>query len=133
MDVYAKSFIQTIKNTTSLTPHITHTAIHTGYCSKISTQETHFYFCFDHAFLLSISSAMLFDDNPTKDDLYDLSKEIANLVIGHAKVLLAEQGVHIQINTPSFLGEITLSNPDLKGIHFAIEEGKFSMYKESLC
>lgn len=133
MDIFAESFIETIKGTTSLTPTLTQEGIISGYCSKISTQEEHFYFCFDYQFLLSLSTAMLFDDNPSEEDLLDLSKEVANLVIGHAKVLLEQQGVHIQITTPISLGQTTLSNPSLKGIHFAIEEGKCSMYKESVC
>lgn len=133
MDIFAQSFIETIKNTTSLIPHLIQTGIHAGYCSKISTQSEHFYFCFDSSFLTAISTYMLFDENPSEGDMQDLSKEIANLVIGHAKVLLQKQDIHIQITTPEFLGEITLQTSSLKGIHFAVEEGKCSMYKESVC
>ncbi|RDU69099.1 hypothetical protein CQA62_04515 [Helicobacter cholecystus] len=132
MDIFAESFIEIIKGTTSLTPILTQDGIYSGYCSKISTQEEHFYFCFNYEFLLSLSTVMLFDDHPSEEDLVDLSKEIANLVIGHAKVLLAQKGVHIQITTPTSLGQ-TIPSHSLKGIHFAIQEGKCSMYKEHVC
>lgn len=133
MDIFTQSFIETIKNISPFVPQVTQFGIHSGYCSKISTQENHFYFCFDHEFLRSLSSEMLFDDNPPNEDLYDLSKEIANLVIGHAKVLLAQQEIQIQITTPIFLGETTLEVSKLEGIHFAVEKGKCSMYKEKIC
>jgi CheY-specific phosphatase CheX len=38
-------------------------------------------------------------------DLEDLTKEIANLIVGNSKVVAAENGVEYNISTPEFLGE----------------------------
>lgn len=132
MDVIVESFIDTVQTTTGVTPiQISEGIIH-GYCSKISTSEANFFFYSDLEFLHFLSNAILLESNPQAEDLYDLCNEVANLVIGKAKVLYSQKNIQTTLSTPSFLGEMSNPPAHLKGIHFAIEKGKCSIYKEEL-
>ncbi|MDE6978827.1 MAG: chemotaxis protein CheX [Helicobacter sp.] len=55
-------------------------------------------------FLQHISSVMLFDDEPSEEILQDISKELANLVAGVAKVSANKNSVAFGIATPLFVG-----------------------------
>lgn len=132
MDVIIESFIETIQTTTGVVPIQTSSGITHGYCSKISTSEANFFFYSDLEFLHFLSNAILFESNPQKEDLYDLCNEVANLVIGRAKVLYSQKNIQTTLSTPSFLGEMSSTPTHLEGIHFAIERGKCSIYKENL-
>ena len=50
--------------------------------------------------VLDIVSELLFGD--TDYDIEDLSKEIANLIVGNAKVLASEENIYFNITTPKF-------------------------------
>lgn len=132
MDVIIESFVDTIQTTTGVVPVQTSSGITHGYCSKISTGEANFFFYTDLEFLHFLSNAILFESNPQKEDLYDLCNELANLVIGKAKVLYSQKNIQTTLSTPSFLGEMSSVPAHLEGIHFAIERGKCSIYKEKL-
>lgn len=132
MEVIIESFIQTIQTTTGATPEQISQGITHGYCSKISTSEANFYFYTDLEFLHFLAHTILFESDPQKEDLYDLCNELANLVIGKAKVLYSQQNIQTTLSTPSFLGETSNAPSHLEGIHFAIEKGKCSIYKEIL-
>lgn len=132
MDVIIESFIETIQTTTGIIPAQTSQGITHGYCSKISTNEANFFFYSNLEFLHFLSNAILFESAPQKEELYDLCNELANLVIGKAKVLYAKQNIQTTLSTPSFLGEMNSVPNHLEGIHFAVEKGKCSIYKENL-
>jgi hypothetical protein len=55
--------------------------------------------------LARVADILLFETDPDEDCLIDLSKEIANLVVGHAKVLASDQGYGFKIKTPVFDGK----------------------------
>lgn len=71
-------------------------------------KETQFYLLFKRNTLHEFSKALLFEDNLNEDDLNDLIKEVANLIIGSAKVILEKNNpnIHYKIATPDFLGHI---------------------------
>lgn len=132
MEAIIESFIQTIQMTTGVTPEKIPQGIKHGYCSKISTSGANFYFYSDIEFLHFLSHTILFESNPQKEELYDLCNELANLVIGKAKVLYSQQNIQTTLSIPNFLGEMSNVPSHLEGIHFAIEKGKCSIYKEKL-
>ena len=74
--------------------------------------------------------AMLFlcEDAPSHEVLSDLIGEIANLIVGRAKVTAAANGVNFDISTPRFHGN---EEPVLAGgdphINFLFEEEVFSI------
>ena len=72
-------------------------------------------------------SELLFGD--TNYDVEDLAKEIANLIIGNAKVLASEEDIHFNITTPKFHKEIDLKYD--KKIDLSLEGKCFSiLFKE---
>ena len=73
--------------------------------------------------VLDTVSELLFGD--TDYDIEDLSKEIANLIVGNAKVLASEENIHFDISTPKFHKKIDLDydkkiNLSIKGKCFSI-------------
>ncbi len=53
---------------------------------------------------LELVSEIFFGDKDDYD-LEDMTKEIANLIIGNSKVIAGEQNINFEISTPEFLGE----------------------------
>ncbi len=72
-------------------------------------KETNWYLFFKKDTLNEVAKVLLFEDNLNEDDLDDLLKEISNLIIGKAKVLLEEKNHSntYEIDTPEFLGKIS--------------------------
>ncbi len=72
-------------------------------------KETNWYLFFKKESLNEVAKVLLFEDNLNEDDLDDLLKEISNLIIGQAKVLLEEKNKNssYKIGTPEFLGKIS--------------------------
>ncbi len=52
---------------------------------------------------LDMVSEIFFGD--TSYDIEDLSKEIANLIVGNANVVASEKNINFDISVPKFLGE----------------------------
>lgn len=70
--------------------------------------EYQWYLLFKKNTLNEFSKALLFEDNLNEDDLDDLVKEVANLIIGSAKVILEAENstVDYKMGTPDFLGHV---------------------------
>ena len=77
--------------------------------------------------MLDIVSELLFGD--TDYDIEDLSKEIANLIVGNAKVLASDEDIHFDITTPKFHKHINMDYD--KKIDLSIQGKCFSiLFKE---
>ena len=77
--------------------------------------------------VLDSVSELLFGD--TDYEIEDLSKEIANLIVGNAKVLASEENIHFDINTPKFHESIDVDYD--KKIDLSIKGKCFSiLFKE---
>jgi len=68
-------------------------------------------------------SELFFGD--TDYDVEDLSKEIANLIVGNAKIIASEENIHFDISTPKFLDKIDLEY--VKRIDLSIGDKCFSI------
>jgi len=70
--------------------------------------ETQWYLLFKKHTLNEFSKALLFEDNLNEDDLDDLVKEVANMIIGSAKVTLEKENANntYKLSTPDFLGHV---------------------------
>jgi chemotaxis protein CheY-P-specific phosphatase CheC len=79
---------------------------HYGYVSKISIKgdENYDVFVVVPVTKLDYIAELWFGDS-SEYDKDDLTKEIANLIVGNAKMLAEEKGVKFDITTPEFLGE----------------------------
>ena len=70
--------------------------------------ETQWYLLFKKNTLNEFSKALLFEDSLNEDDLDDLVKEVANMIVGSAKVILEDKNSNstYKISTPDFLGHV---------------------------
>ena len=86
-------------------------------------EELHFFLLFKADTLNQFGKILLFEDNLCEDDLDDFCKEVANQIIGNAKMILEETytNKHFVLGTPEFLGNISEPFP------FKLEE--FLLYK----
>jgi len=76
-----------------------------GYVSKISIEGDEnydIYIVVPHEKLSYIANYYFGDDN---FDVEDLTKEIANQIIGNAKIIAAEEDKNFNISVPEFLGD----------------------------
>ena len=78
--------------------------------------------------LTKMAFLFLYDENPDIETKTDLIKEIANLIVGKAKVLASEHNMSFDISTPTFEGdkERVCEKAD-KSINFLFEEEVFSI------
>jgi hypothetical protein len=70
-------------------------------------EEAYYFFIgMGEKMLKTLSSKLLFEDEPDQDTMIDLLNESANLIIGNAKVLWeeSEEGVELQLTTPQYQG-----------------------------
>ena len=88
-----------------------------------NNQELHFYLFFKANTLNQFGKVLLFEDHLNEDDLDDLCKEVANQIIGHAKMTLETDDPKniYKLGTPEFLGHLCAPFP------FELEE--FLLYK----
>lgn len=94
------------------------------YGSAISILENDvehtWYLFFEKAVLDDIAYNLLFEENLCENDLDDLLKEIANQIIGSAKVLLEEKypNNNYHLNVPEFMGNVCAPFPiELQDAH----------------
>ena len=75
--------------------------------------EHMWYLFFEKKVLDDIAYNLLFEENLSENDLDDLLKEIANQIIGSAKVLLEEKypNNHYHLSVPEFMGNIATPFP----------------------
>ncbi|BBG65383.1 hypothetical protein NNO_0680 [Hydrogenimonas sp.] len=57
-----------------------------------------------------VSKILLFEDDPDEESLKDLTSELANFIVGHAKMLASDRNIPCRIETPEFAGVGPLQN-----------------------
>lgn len=96
----------------------------------IENEREHlWYLFFEKKVLDEIALNLLCEENLCEDDLDDLLKEIANQIIGSAKVLLQEKHPNndYHLSVPEFMGNVTVPFPISlhEAQHFQIAQGTF--------
>ena len=129
--VIHQSFIEVLQESINKTPKDSILPIKKGYLTKISmlkngAVDKDVFLLFDKAFLKIVAKAMLEEDNPDKATLEDMAKELANLIVGHAKVL-AKGDKGFNISVPSYLGYKLIKDYD-SGLHFKLGRGHCGIY-----
>ena len=109
MEILKKSFLEVMQTlNTSLHPHPT--PLTQGYLASIKLNDTTIYILASTPLLTLLAQNLLFEDNPDAATLQDMTKELANLIVGKAKVLSQESGQAASISAPLFCGQIS---PDI--------------------
>ncbi len=60
--------------------------------------------------LRKLSQILLFENDPDEETLEDLTSELANFIVGHAKMLASDRSMPCTISTPEFAGTGPLQN-----------------------
>ena len=70
-----------------------------------------------------MNEKITYDENPTEEMLIDLSTELANLLVGRAKVISAEKNVLFNIKTPFYIGkDILLNSNNITTLSYKIND-----------
>ena len=106
LEILKKSFLEVMQTlNTSLHPHPT--PLTQGYLASIKLNDATIYILASTPLLTLLAQNLLFEDNPDAATLQDMAKELANLIVGKAKVLSQESGQTASISTPLFCGQIS--------------------------
>ena len=106
LEILKKSFLEVMQTlNTSLHPHPT--PLTQGYLASIKLNDATIYILASTPLLTLLAQNLLFEDNPDAATLQDMAKELANLIVGKAKVLSQEKGQAASISTPLFCGQIS--------------------------
>ena len=105
MEILEKSFLEVMQTlNASLHPHPT--PLTQGHLASIKLNDATIYILASTPLLTLLAQNLLFEDNPDAATLQDMTKELANLIAGKAKVLSQEKGQAASISTPLFCGEM---------------------------
>ncbi|MBR2495557.1 chemotaxis protein CheX [Helicobacter sp.] len=133
MEVIKESFFEVIKGSISVRPEESIIPLKKGYLTSIEMigRETNVLLVFNKPFLKTMCFNFLGDKNPSNDALEDMARELANLTVGHAKVIAQERKINFNISTPEFLGVRVIKDYD-QGAHFRLKgSGHCSIFLRS--
>ncbi|MDL0079451.1 MULTISPECIES: chemotaxis protein CheX [Helicobacter] len=122
MEVIKESFFEVIKDSISVEVEESIIPLKKGYLTSIEMigRGTNVLLVFNKPFLKTMCLHFLDDSTPSDDALEDMARELANLTVGHAKVIAQKRNTSFNISTPEFLGIRVIKNYD-QGIHFRLQ------------
>ncbi|PAF45135.1 chemotaxis protein CheX [Helicobacter sp. 11S02596-1] len=129
MQIIHESFFDIIQKSIDMMPQDSIMPLKRGYLSSIEMLQSGIvvYLAFNKAFLKIMCKHFLSEEDPSEDALIDMAKELTNLTVGRAKVIVQEKGSHFDISTPKYLGIKLIKNYD-KGLHFRLQSGRCSIF-----
>lgn len=122
MEIIKESFFEVIKNSIGVEPEESIIPLKKGYMTSIEMIGTgkNVLLVFNKPFLKIMCLNFLSESAPTPEALEDMARELANLTVGHAKVIAQRRDTNFNISTPSFLGVHNVTDYD-QGIHFRLK------------
>lgn len=106
--------------------------IKTGFVSKIHIikdgNRLPVFFIIKEPFLKELANILLFEENPDQETLRDLSCELANIVVGSAKVIAGKQNLSIDISTPEFHSETGYDEPLHETLNYQFADSKCTLF-----
>ena len=132
MEIIKESFFEVIKKSIDIDVQDSIMPLKRGFLVSIDkigkTSRQKVFLLFNTNFLRTMCKHFLSEDNPTQEMLEDMAKELANLTVGHAKVISQKQNKNFTISTPNFLGFKAIANHD-HGVHFRLRsKGRCSIF-----
>lgn len=75
-----------------------------AFSSRITLEDKIFIISINKPLLTRFAKDFLESPNPSNDTMIDIAKELANLILGKAKVLFEEKGEILKLGIPEFIG-----------------------------
>lgn len=110
MEILQKALLCAIKDTLNVSMIEDKFPLNKAFTSRIRLDSRTFFIVTNKPLLLKFALDFLNEDNPNNDTLIDISKEMANITIGKAKVLYEESGIVLKLGIPEFIGNKTIDN-----------------------
>ncbi|RDU57305.1 chemotaxis protein CheX [Helicobacter sp. MIT 99-5507] len=128
MEILQKALLCAIKDTLNVSMIEDKIPLKRAFVSKIRLDSRTFYIATNKALLLKFALDFLNEENPSNDTLIDISKEMANIAIGKAKVLYEESGIVLKLGIPEFIGNKIINNYN-KCIGYKSQNMRCSIYE----
>ena len=71
--------------------------------------------------LKEVANILLFEEEPDRETLEDLTAELANFIVGHAKMVASDRNLPYRIETPVFTGRRKLERGE-KTLLYALDD-----------
>ena len=131
--IIEKAFIQVLQDTLGVTPIRTDNKLLKGYLSRIDVvfengMQTTITFVSAKEFLGVIGEGLFGESSDDDLELRDLSRELANLTAGLAKVLAIKENMHFNIATPITFGFGEFQDTQNRCINFSLEGALCSLF-----
>lgn len=95
-----------------------------AFASKITLGTKTFIIAPNEVLLAQFATSFLDSASPSQSTLKDIAKEIANLIVGKAKVLFEEQGQILKLGLPMILESAQIPSPSRA---YAYESGEIKI------
>ena len=128
MEILQKALLCALKDTLSISMVEDRIPLNRAFTSKISLDSRTLYIVTNKALLLKFALDFLNEKNPNEATLIDISKEIANITIGKAKVLYEENGMILKLGIPEFIGNKIINHYN-KSIGYKSQNMRCSIYE----
>lgn len=100
----------------------------TGFSSKIALENKNFIISMNKPLLMRFAKDFLDSPNPGNDTMIDIAKELANLILGKAKVLFEDSGKILKLGIPEFIGWEYISNYE-NAFSYKFDDMKICIYE----
>lgn len=110
MNILQNALVCAIKESLGFDLEQDSTPLETAFSSKIALENKNYIISMNKPLLTRFAKDFLDSPNPSNDTMVDIAKELANLILGKAKVLFEEDGHILKLGIPEFLGWEYISN-----------------------
>lgn len=110
MNILQNALVCVIKESLGFDLEQDSTPLETAFSSKIALENKNYIISMNKPLLTRFAKDFLDSPNPSNDTMVDIAKELANLILGKAKVLFEEDGHILKLGIPEFLGWEYISN-----------------------
>lgn len=104
MDTLQNALVCAIKESMGVDMVKDSTPPKSAFSSRIALSNKTFIISMNKPLLTRFAKDFLDSPNPSNDEMIDIAKELANLILGKAKVLFSEKGEILKLGIPEFIG-----------------------------
>ncbi|MDE6886387.1 MAG: chemotaxis protein CheX [Helicobacteraceae bacterium] len=110
MKIMQNALLRAIKESMGIVLETNNSIFQSPFASKITLDKKAFIIVVNDELLKKFALDFLGTQEVDNDTLMDISKEIANLIVGKAKVLYEQEGRILKLGIPQFIGDEKITN-----------------------